>query len=120
MNYETNLSADSSVYLLLTLACPVQVLAAGEGNMDGGGSGMGQGTAQNFWSPGNDGVRITVVNAETGEAAAPSVDFPISRSRSLSSISRNTVSWTTGPELPLPRHREIILIIYRPLPSLIL
>ena len=36
---------------------------------------MGQGTAQNFWSPGNDGVRITVVNAETGEAAAPSVDF---------------------------------------------
>lgn len=61
--------------LLLTLACPVQVFAAGDGNMDGGGSEMGQGTAQNFWSPGNDGVRITVVNAETGEAAAPSVDF---------------------------------------------
>lgn len=52
--------------LLLTLACPVQVLAAGEGNMDGGGSGMGQGTAQNFWSPGNDGVRITVVNDRIG------------------------------------------------------
>ena len=59
--------------LLLTLVYPVQVFAAGDGNMDGGGSEMGQGTAQNFWSPGNDGVRITVVNAETGEAAAPSV-----------------------------------------------
>ena len=36
---------------------------------------MGQGTTQNFWSPGNDGVRITVVHAETGEAAAPPEDF---------------------------------------------
>lgn len=61
--------------LVFLLAYPVLVYADGQGNMDGGGSGMGQGTAQNFWSPGNDGVRITVVHAETGEAAAPSEDF---------------------------------------------
>lgn len=61
--------------LFLLLACSFQVLADGDGNMDGGGSEMGQGTAQNFWSPGNDGVRITVVHAESGEAATPSVDF---------------------------------------------
>ena len=106
--------------LLLTLACPVQVLSAGEGNMDGGGSGMGQGTAQNFWSPGNDGVRITVVNAETGEAAAPSVDF------SNKSFSKPIFHFEKYSKLDyragaaLPRHREIILITYRPLPSLIL
>lgn len=61
--------------LIILLSCPILVFADGQGNMDGGGSEMGQGTAQNFWSPGNDGVRITVVNAETGEAATQSVDF---------------------------------------------
>lgn len=61
--------------LVFLLSCPVLAYADGQGNMDGGGSGMGQGTAQNFWSPGNDGVRITVVHAETGEAAAPPEDF---------------------------------------------
>lgn len=61
--------------LVFLLSCPVLAYADGQGNMDGGGSGMGQGTTQNFWSPGNDGVRITVVHAETGEAAAPPEDF---------------------------------------------
>ena len=61
--------------LVFLLSCPVLAYAEGQGNMDGGGSGMGQGTTQNFWSPGNDGVRITVVHAETGEAAAPPEDF---------------------------------------------
>lgn len=28
---------------------------------DGGGGSMGQGSSQNVWSPGNDGVRVTVV-----------------------------------------------------------
>lgn len=61
--------------LVFLLSCSILAYADGQGNMDGGGSGMGQGTAQNFWSPGNDGVRITVVHAETGEAAAPPEDF---------------------------------------------
>lgn len=34
--------------------------------MDGGGGGMGQGTSTNYWSTGNDGVRVTVVNAQSG------------------------------------------------------
>ena len=36
---------------------------------------MGQGTSTNFWSTGNDGVRVTVVDAETGTAVSSSVDF---------------------------------------------
>ncbi|MDD4509479.1 MAG: hypothetical protein PHY23_00950 [Oscillospiraceae bacterium] len=47
----------------------------GDGNIEGGGGGMGDGTSTNFWNPGNDGVRITVVNAETGNAISSSVDF---------------------------------------------
>lgn len=43
--------------------------------MDGGGSGMGQGTFTNFWSTGNDGVRVTVVQAESGAAVGSIVDF---------------------------------------------
>lgn len=56
---------------------PMSVLAAdpGEGNIDGGGGNMGNGTSKNYWNPGNDGVRITVVDAKSGRAAAASVDF---------------------------------------------
>lgn len=41
--------------------------STGDPNIDSGGGGMGSGTSQNFWSPSDDGVRITVVDAETGE-----------------------------------------------------
>ena len=37
--------------------------SGGNGNIDGGGGSMGQGTSSNFWNSGNDGVRITVVDA---------------------------------------------------------
>ena len=57
----------------------VPAFAEGEGggnpNIDGGGGSMGQGTSTNYWNPGNDGVRITVVKSESGAAAAPPVDF---------------------------------------------
>lgn len=47
----------------------------GDGNIDGGGGNMGSGTSSNKWTPGNDGVRITVVNAATGAPVSESVDF---------------------------------------------
>lgn len=49
--------------------------AAGDGNMDAGGSGMGQGTARNYWTPGHDGVRVTVVDSSSGTVCSPSIDF---------------------------------------------
>lgn len=36
---------------------------------------MGQGTSSNFWTPGNDGVRITVVDASSGTAVSSPLDF---------------------------------------------
>ena len=61
--------------LLLCLPAATGVHATGNGNMDSGGGGMGQGTDQNKWTPGNDGVRITVIDAETGAAVSTPVDF---------------------------------------------
>ncbi|MCM1214938.1 MAG: hypothetical protein NC331_06465 [Lachnospiraceae bacterium] len=63
--------------ILSILLCiePLTASAAGQGNMDSGGGGMGQGTSTNKWSPGNDGVRITVVDAESGAAVSDPVDF---------------------------------------------
>ena len=36
---------------------------------------MGHGTSSNFWNSGNDGVRITVVNASSGTAVSSPLDF---------------------------------------------
>ena len=63
------------IALVLLLCLPLTAHATGNGNMDSGGGGMGQGTSQNSWTPGNDGVRITVINAETGAAVSTPVDF---------------------------------------------
>lgn len=67
----------SLLLLAFCLLCPTPAYATsgGSGNMDGGGGSMGQGTSANSWSPGNDGVRITVVDAESGGAVSASVDF---------------------------------------------
>lgn len=61
--------------IMMLVLVPASALAAGEGNIDQGGGNMGQGTSQNKWSPGNDGVRITVVEADTGIPVSGSVDF---------------------------------------------
>lgn len=47
----------------------------GSGNLDGGGGGLGQGSSENFWNGGDDGVRVTVVTADTGSLVATPVDL---------------------------------------------
>ena len=55
--------------------CAIPVKAVGDGNVDGGGGSMGQGSSHNVWSPGNDGVRVTVVRAEGREPVTRPVDL---------------------------------------------
>lgn len=68
-----------SFFLILVLLCSIMsglpVFAVGEGNIDGGGGGMGQGTSQNSWSPGNEGVRVTVVRASDRVPVTQPVDL---------------------------------------------
>lgn len=61
--------------LLCVLVPSFSAYAAGEGNMDGGGGGMGQGTSQNNWVPGYDGVRVSVVRVSDHAVVAVPVDL---------------------------------------------
>lgn len=49
--------------------------SGGDSNIDNGGGNLLDGSAGNFWNPGNDGVRITVVDSETGAVKSASVDY---------------------------------------------
>lgn len=55
----------------------LQIVAFAEGdpNIDSGGGGLKDGSSENFWNPGNDGVRVTIVDAETGAVKSASIDY---------------------------------------------
>ena len=59
----------------LMLMSPLTAYAVGEGNLDGGGGSMGQGTSQNKWTPGMEGVRVTVILADTRTPVTQPIDF---------------------------------------------
>lgn len=63
--------------LSLALLCcfAVPAFAVGDGNIDAGGGGMGDGTSTNSWNPGNDGVRVTVVRASDHAVVTTPIDF---------------------------------------------
>ena len=61
--------------LVLCLFSPLTAYAVGDGNIDGGGGGMGSGTSTNSWSPGNDGVRVTVVRASDHAQVTTPIDL---------------------------------------------
>lgn len=106
--------------LLILGICPMSALAdtGGSGNVDGGGGSMGQGTSQNSWNPGMDGVRITVVNAESGQPMStpfdltnknPTIKIHFGKVSKIqytngSSISPNTTPYTCKkPDVAMPR-----------------
>ncbi len=51
------------------------VYASGEGNIDSGGGGMGQGSGTDFWSGGNDGVRVSVIDINSNVKVGKTVDY---------------------------------------------
>ncbi|OSA94594.1 UNVERIFIED_ORG: hypothetical protein B2H93_08020 [Clostridium botulinum] len=64
------------VCLMLIIFCaPISVWAEGNGNFDGGGGEMGNGSSQNFWNPGNDGVRVTVIRCKDQIPVTTPIDF---------------------------------------------
>lgn len=67
------------VLLALALLCSslsaVPAYAIGDGNMDGGGGGMGDGTKTDSWTPGNEGVRVTVVRASDRSVVTTPIDL---------------------------------------------
>ncbi len=69
-----------SIFCLLMvgcLLCPMTAFAStgGSGNIDGGGGGMGDGTSTSSWTPGNEGVRVTVVRSNDHAQVITPIDF---------------------------------------------
>lgn len=63
------------ICLILIFSVPINVFAQGNGNFDGGGGGLGSGSSQNFWNPGNDGVRVTVIRCRDQMPVTIPIDF---------------------------------------------
>lgn len=61
--------------MLVIITIPKNAFAEGSGNFDGGGGGMGSGTGTNFWNPGNDGVRVTVIRNSDQMPITTPIDF---------------------------------------------
>ena len=86
--------------LLLSLFQSIPTYAVGDGNLDGGGGGMGQGTSQNSWSPGNEGVRVTVIRAADRAVVTRSVDLTNKRPKIVYSFGKvSKVAYTQGTAL---------------------
>ena len=70
-----------SMVLTLVMLCTIVLSTTayadtgGSGNLDGGGGGMGSGTSNNVWNPGNEGVRVTVVRASDHAVVTTPFDF---------------------------------------------
>ena len=63
------------LFSLCFLIMSVPAYAAGEGNVDGGGGSMGQGSSQNFWSPGDEGVRVSVISTSDHKVVGTPIDL---------------------------------------------
>ncbi|MCX7748242.1 MAG: hypothetical protein N2645_15350 [Clostridia bacterium] len=63
------------VLAFILLSMQTIVFSIGEGNIDGGGGGMGQGTSDNYWNSGDDGIRVTIIRDSDNSVASTSIDF---------------------------------------------
>lgn len=92
------------IILMVTLF-PVAAYAIGDGNIDNGGGSMGQGTSQNSWTPGMEGIRVTVVETESRKSVTAPIDLTNKR---LSNISCSfgkvcKISYSEGAILALDK-----------------
>ncbi|WP_313180809.1 hypothetical protein [Lacrimispora sp.] len=62
------------VIMIAVFPC-LNVLAVGEGNINNGGGGLGAGNSSNKWTPGNEGVRITVVRVNDLAVVTEPIDL---------------------------------------------
>lgn len=63
--------------LLLTFLIPITAYAdsVGDGNLDGGGGGIGDGTSTDYWSTGDEGVRVTVIRVSDHAVVTTPIDL---------------------------------------------
>lgn len=69
------LSAVLALFFVCSMLFSIPAYATGDPNVDGGGGGMGSGTSTNSWTPGMDGVRVTVVRASDHAVVTVPIDL---------------------------------------------
>ena len=86
---------------LATLFSLTTTAFAADGNMDGGGGDMGQGTSENSWTPGRDGVRVTIIRDSDNTPVSTSVDFSNGSNGDIQIHFqyKNKISYKNGAEL---------------------
>lgn len=62
-----------SAILMLGIAVPAY--AVGDENIDGGGGDLGNGTSTSYWNPGMDGVRVSVIDADSHAVVGNVIDL---------------------------------------------
>ena len=63
------------IIIAVVLCNTDQVFSVGEGNVDSGGGDLGSGTSTNKWTPGEEGVRVTVIRCADGAVVSSSFDM---------------------------------------------
>lgn len=90
----------TAAFLLLFILCftiTVPAYASGSGNVDGGGGSLNHGKEGYYWPDvGYDGVRVTVVDAQSGQRVSVPVDYTnvkVGTLPQLSVISGKSARW---------------------------
>lgn len=69
------LSIMLTLVLLLAAFSSTTVFAIGDGNLDGGGGGIGSGTSDDYWNAGDEGVRVTVIRVSDHALVTTPIDL---------------------------------------------
>ncbi len=107
--------------ILLTTMFSSVVYATGDGNVDGGGGGMGNGTNQNFWNPCDEGVRVTIVRTKDHAVVSTPIDLTNKRPNnivfSFGKVSK--IFYTNGYQLTPNTQKYKYINPSQPLPTII-
>ncbi|TYQ17851.1 UNVERIFIED_CONTAM: hypothetical protein Cloal_0223 [Acetivibrio alkalicellulosi] len=97
------------------------IYANGIGNIDGGGGNLGSGTNMNYWSAGNDGVRVTVIRNEDRASVTKPIDFSNKNQPSMISYfeKKSKIQYLKNPVLVPKINGYVCYKPSKPLPRII-
>lgn len=94
--------------LVLAISAIVPAYATGDGNFDGGGGGMGNGSKTNYWNPGMDGVRVSIVDVGSHSVVRTPIDLtnkvPVANVAHFGKVSK--LSYNAGQGLSVRQKRR--------------
>ena len=106
---------------VICFQCTVFADSGGDPNIDNGGGNLLEGSQGNFWNPGNDGVRITVVDSETGAVKSASYDYSNANVGDIAFHfgKRSKAEYISGASLSVSTAQYVYKTPAQPLPTII-